>query len=101
MENSEELPTTIVAGGRRGKKPLETQNVENEHLARSSLTFLLIAIDRNGFRRMKEEGLIFASDFLIFAWGLSYDLSNFSEIVTPFFRLSKTIAKSLGKNEKI
>ena len=25
----------------------------------SNLTFLLIAIDRNGFRRMKEEGLIY------------------------------------------
>ena len=33
-------------------------------------TFLLIAIDRNGFHRMKEEGQIYrknASDFLIFA----------------------------------
>ena len=28
------------------------------HLAPSNLTFLLIAIDRNGFRRMKEEGQI-------------------------------------------
>ena len=31
------------------------KNVENGHLAPSNLTFLLIAIDRNGFRRMKEE----------------------------------------------
>ena len=38
---------------------LETQNVENGHLAPSNLTFLLIAIDTNGFRRMKEEGLIY------------------------------------------
>ena len=37
----------------------ETQNVENGHLAPSNLTFLLIAIDRNGFRRMKEEGQIY------------------------------------------
>ena len=29
------------------------------HLAPSKLTFLLIAIDRNGFRRMKEEGEIY------------------------------------------
>ena len=29
------------------------------HLAPSNLTFLIIAIDRNGFRRMKEEGLIY------------------------------------------
>ena len=50
---------------------------------------------------MKEEGLIyktFASEFLIFAWGLSYGLSKFSDDFTPFFRLWKTITKSLGKN---
>ena len=29
------------------------------HLAPPNLTFLIIAIDRNGFRRMKEEGLIY------------------------------------------
>ena len=29
----------------------------------------------------------FASNFLIFAWGLSYDLSKFSDYFTPFFRL--------------
>ena len=28
---------------------------------------------------------IVASDFLIFAWGLSYGLSNFSNDFTPFF----------------
>ena len=28
-----------------------------------------------------------ASDFLIFAYGLSYDLSKFSDDFTPFFRL--------------
>ena len=42
------------------------------------------------FRRMKEEGLIYKSVpqiFLIFAWGLSYDLSKFSDNFTPFFRL--------------
>ena len=38
---------------------LETQNVENGHFIPSNLTFLLIAIDRNGFCRMKEEGLIY------------------------------------------
>ena len=40
------------------------------HLAPSNLTFLLIAIDTNGFRRMKEEEADLqnvASDFLIFA----------------------------------
>ena len=39
-----------------------------------------------------------ASKFLIFAWGLSYDLSKFSDDFTPFFPLWKTITKSLGKN---
>ena len=39
-----------------------------------------------------------ASDFLIFALGFSYDLSKFSDDFTPFFRLWKTITKSLGKN---
>ena len=37
---------------------------------RRIILFLLIAIDRNGFRRMKEEGQVYknrASDFLIFA----------------------------------
>ena len=49
---------------------------------------------------MKQEGLIYkvASDFLIFAQGLSYGLSKFSDDFTPFFRLWKTITKSLGKN---
>ena len=38
---------------------LETQKiVEKGHLAPLNLTFLLIAIDTNGFRRMKEEGEI-------------------------------------------
>ena len=49
---------------------------------------------------MKDEGLIyktFASDFLIFAWGLSYALSKFSDDFTPFFRLWKSITKSLDK----
>ena len=35
---------------------------------------------------------------LIFAWGLSYDLSKFSDDFTPFFQLWKTITKSLDKN---
>ena len=45
------------------------------------------AIDRNGFRRMKEEGLIYKTlphIFLIFVQG-RYDLSKFSDIFTPFF----------------
>ena len=49
--------------------PWRRKNVEKGHLAPSNLTFLIIAIDRNGFRRMKEEGWStkVASDFLIFA----------------------------------
>ena len=31
----------------------------------------------------------FASDFLIFAQGLSYDLSKFSDDFTPFFRFER------------
>ena len=34
-----------------------------------------------------------ASDFLIFALGLSYDLLTFRDDFTPFFRLCKTITK--------
>ena len=37
----------------------DAKNVEKGHLAPSKLTFLIIAIERNGFRRMKEEGLIY------------------------------------------
>ena len=39
--------------------PWRRKNVEKGHLAPSNLTFLMIAIDRNGFRRLKEEGLIY------------------------------------------
>ena len=79
------------------KKPWRPKNVDNGHLAPSKLTFLLIVIDRNGFRRMKEEGQIYqiASDFLIFAKGLSCDLSKFSDDFTPFFSPLKTITKSV------
>ena len=83
---------------------LETQNVEKGDLAPP------IAIDRNGFRRMKEEGQIYQTLAQIFKFlprdlvmqpfflasrhsdlvhcpGLSYDLSKFSDDFTPFFRL--------------
>ena len=39
--------------------PWRRKNVEKVHPSPSNLTFLLIAIDRNGFRRMKEEGQIY------------------------------------------
>ena len=40
---------------------------------------------------MKEEGHInkFASDFLIFAQGISYDLSKFRDDFTPFFNFER------------
>ena len=37
----------------------DAKNVDKGHLALPNLTLLLIAIDRNGFRRMKEEGQIY------------------------------------------
>ena len=33
--------------------------MSKRHLTPSNLTFLLIVIDRNGFRRMKDEGQIY------------------------------------------
>ena len=61
---------------RSGDQILERKNVEKAHLAPSNLTFLLIVIDRNDFRRMKEEEQIYkkkkktvAWDFIIFAFG--------------------------------
>ena len=70
------------------------------------MTMQQIAKDRNGFRRMKEEAWRAdlqngASKFLIFAQGPSYDLSKFNDAFSSFFRLWKTITKSLGKNLKI
>ena len=74
---------------------------KKRHLAPSNLTFLLITRDRNGFSRMKDEGRIYkkvTQIFKFFAQGLSYDLSKFSDDFTPFFRLWKTITKSLAKD---
>ena len=39
--------------------------------------------------------------FLIFALGLSYDLSNFSDIFTPFFRLWKTIITDISSEHSL
>ena len=68
--------------------PWRRKNVEKRHLAPSNLTFLQVAIDRNGFHRTKEEGLIYKTlpqICLNFAPGLSYDLSKFSNDLTPCF----------------
>ena len=71
--------------------PWRRKNVEKGHLAPSNLTFLLIATDRNGFRRMKQEGLqiyrTLPQCFLVFAYGLVYDLSKLSDDFTPFSTL--------------
>ena len=42
------------------------KNVEKKHIAPSNLTFLLIALDRNGFHRLKEEGQIYKTQQQIF-----------------------------------
>ena len=68
------------------------KNVEKRHLASSNLSFWRITTDKNGFRRMKEEGQI-----LVFAPRLSYALSKLSDNFTPLFRLWKTTTKSLAK----
>ena len=47
--------TTFV---RMGSGDRIRKNVEKRHLASSILTFLRIAMDENGFRRMKDEGQI-------------------------------------------
>ena len=45
---------------------LETQHVEKGHLVPLNLIFLLIAMDANGFRRMKAEGQIYKTTPQIF-----------------------------------
>ena len=49
------------------------------------------SIDTNGFRRMKEEGLIYKRclRFFNFYLGLSYDLSQLSDNFTLFFSTLK------------
>ena len=76
---------------RNGDHLGDGKNVEKEHPAPSNLTLLRIAIDENGFRRSNESRRAdlpkVASKFLIFAWGISYDLSKLCDDFTPFFRL--------------
>ena len=68
---------------------LETQNVENGHLAPSNLTFLLFAIDTNGFRRMKEEGQIYRLPqiFYFLPRDLVMTFQSLVTIIPRFFRL--------------
>ena len=64
--------------------------------------FLLIAIDRNGFRRIKEEGQIYKTlpQILYFLPRDLVMIFHFGDDFTPFFQLWKTITKSLGKKLK-
>ena len=68
------------------------KNVKKEHFAPSNLTFFINCdrpkrFSQNERRRADLQNS--ASDFLIFAWGLSYDLSKFSDDFTPFFSTLK------------
>ena len=68
---------------------------------RRILTFLLIAVDRNGFHRVKEEGQIYKTlpqIFKFLPWDLVMIFQSLVMILPRFFRLWKTITKSLGKN---
>ena len=57
--------TTFVRMG-SGDHLGDAKCVEKGYLAPSNLTFLLIAIDPNGFRRMKEEGQVYKEKPQIF-----------------------------------
>ena len=52
---------TIFVRMRSGDHLGDAKMSKKGNLTPSNLTFLLIAIDRNGFRRMKEDGLIYKS----------------------------------------
>ena len=65
-------PKITKIASRGPAPPWRRKSVEKWHLVPSNLAFLLIAIDRNGFRTVKEEGQIYkniASEFLISALG--------------------------------
>ena len=68
------------------------KSVENGHLAPSNLTFFINCDRHKRFsqnERRRADLQKVASDFLIFAEGLSYDLSKFSDIFTPVFSTLK------------
>ena len=69
---------------------LETQKFPKRAPRSVEFNFFIICdrhkrLSQNERRRIDLQN--FASDFLIFALGLSYDLSKFSDDFTPFFRL--------------
>ena len=82
--------------------PWRRQNVGKGHLAPSNLTFLINCDRQKRFSQneRRRADLPVASDFLIFAQGLSYALLKFCDNFTPFFRLWKTITKSPAKIKK-
>ena len=83
---------------------LETKKGWKEALCFVEFIFFM---NRNGQKRFSQNEKrradlqTSASIFFIFACGLSYDLSKFSDEFTPFFRIWKTITNSPGKKEKI
>ena len=82
LEKYENDTTCAISQWRR-------KHVEIGHLASSNLTFLRIAIDKNGFCRLKEERQTYKMlphFFIIFVWGLSYNLLKNTDDFTPFFR---------------
>ena len=72
----------------RRRDHLGDAKMSKRHLTPSNLAFFRIVIDKNGFRRMKEEGQIYKILPLNFnfAWGLSYDLSKIGDNFTPYFQ---------------
>ena len=69
---------------------LETPKCRKRAPRSAEFNFFIICDRRKRFsqnerRRVDLQNV--ASDFLIFAQGLSYDLSKFSDDFTPFFRL--------------
>ena len=83
---------------------LETQKCRKRAPRSIEFSFFINCDRQKGFsqnERGRADLQMVASDFFNFAKGHSYDLSKFSDDFTPFFRLRKTITKSLGKNYKI
>ena len=72
---------------------LETQKCRKGHLAPSNLTFLLVAIDKNGFRRMKEEGQIYKTlpDFYFLPRDLVMIFESLLMILPRFFDFERPL----------
>ena len=80
---------------------LETQKCRKMAPRSVEFNFFIICDRHKRFsqnERQRVDLQNFASDVLSFAWVLSNDLPKFGDDFTPFFRLQKTINKSLDKN---